>query len=408
LAGWTTSANLSRYWIASQDVRTSRDYLTGLTNGAGTQTKQNRPGWWTGDTTIERTFGAQTVALGVNSNLYETSQDSFTTAQWKEATASVYSASTWGKTSLWGLWAEDRLALNDDFELTMGVRYDQWRAFDAGIGKQLSGRRIDSAYASRTDSSVSPKLSLQGRIPGDIDLQISLGSAVRFPTVGELFQGRIDDVTRQIDPQSFDPNLKPERSKDANLILRRSFGKVRATGSLFYQDIDDAIFSFNGLNQFGTVISSYKNVDQVRQVGAELILEGTDILIDGLNIDANAAWIDAKTVKNRANPAAEGAAFPRIPEWRSNGNLRYRLSEALKLSLGWRYASRPNSDLFGLVRGDGYGFQSEYFTVDSRLSWDVTPKVQANVGVDNLFNDQAYVAHPLPQRTLVIDLKAKW
>lgn len=408
LAGWTTSANLSRYWIASQDVRTSRDYLTGLSNGAGTQTRQNTPGWWTLDATAERTFGVQTVALGVNANLYETSQDSFTTAQWKEATASVYSASTWGKTSLWGLWAEDTVALNDDFKLTFGVRYDQWRAFDAGIGKQLGGQRIDSAYTSRTDSSVSPKLSLQGRIPGNIDLQISLGSAVRFPTVGELFQGRIDDVTRQIDPQSFDPNLKPERSKDANLILRRNFGKVRATGSLFYQDIDDVIFSFNGLNQFGTAISSYKNVDQVRQVGAELILEGTDILFDGLNIDANAAWIDAKTIKNRANPAAEGAAFPRIPEWRSNGNLRYRLSEALKLSLGWRYASRPNSDLFGQVRGDAYGFQSEYFTVDSRLSWDATEKVQVSVGVDNLMNDQAYVAHPLPQRTLVIDLKAKW
>ena len=60
------------------------------------------------------------------------------------------------------------------------------------------------------------------------------------------------------------------------------------------------------------------------------------------------------------------------------------------------------------MRGDAYGFQSEYFTVDSRLSWDATEKVQVSVGVDNLLNDQAYVAHPLPQRSLVVDLKAKW
>lgn len=405
--GWTVSANLSRYWIASQDVRTSKDYLTGQANGAGTLTRQNTPGWWTGDLTAEQRFGAHKLGLGVNANLYQTDQDTFTTTRWKDAAAPVYSASTYGKTSLLGVWFEDEIALNPDFELTAGVRLDQWRAFDGGLGKALGGTRIDSGYGDRSDTSVSPKLSLQGRLAGDIGLQLSLGSAVRFPTVGELFQGRIDDVTRQIDPASFDPNLKPEKSTDANLILRRSFPKVRATASLFYQNIDDAIFSFSGLNAYGAVVSSYKNIDQVQQVGAELILEATDILIDGLDLDVNSAWMEAKTVKNRAARAAEGAAFARIPDWRANGNLRYRVNDALKVSLGWRYGSRPNSDLFGLVRGDAYGFQSEYFTVDGRIAYNLTPQAQISIGIDNLFNDQAYVAHPLPQRTFVLDLKIK-
>jgi iron complex outermembrane receptor protein len=145
----------------------------------------------------------------------------------------------------------------------------------------------------------------------------------------------------------------------------------------------------------------------VQQVGAELILEATDILIDGLDLDVNSAWMEAKTVKNRAARAAEGAAFARIPDWRANGNLRYRVNDALKVSLGWRYGSRPNSDLFGLVRGDAYGFQSEYFTVDGRIAYNLTPQTQISIGIDNLFNDQAYVAHPLPQRTFVLDLKIK-
>jgi iron complex outermembrane receptor protein len=226
--------------------------------------------------------------------------------------------------------------------------------------------------------------------------------------VGELFQGRLDDITREIDPQSFDPNLKPEKSTDASLVVRRGFDGVKVTGSLFYQDIEDAIFSFSGLNQFGTVISSYKNVDEVRQYGAELIVEASDVLIDGLDVDANVAWIDATTVKNTANPAAEGVMFPRIPRWRSNGNVRYRINDKLKASMGWRYATRPNSDLFGLVRGDAYGFQTEYFTVDARVSWNLTEDAQLSLGIDNLFNEQAYVSHPLPQRTFVLDLKTKW
>lgn len=409
LAGWDLAGNLSHYWIPEQDARTSRDYLTGVSSGAGTRTIQDTPGWWTGYFTAERRLSEHKLALGFNSNLYETSQSTFGTSNWRSAASPIFSAATYGKTSLWGAWFEDAYDLGSSgFTLTGGIRYDRWRAFDGGIGSQSRGTRVDAHYASRSDDSISPKLSLQGRIAGNIDVQLSLGSAVRFPTVGELFQGRFDDISQQIDPQSFDPNLRPEKSKDANLIVARSFGKIRTTASLFYQDIDDVIFSFSGLNQFGTVITSYKNVDEVRQYGAEFIIEARDVLLDGLDVDANVAWTDAETVRNKSNPAAEGVQFPRIPTWRSNGNVRYRVADPVKLSLGWRYASRPNSDLYGLVRGDAYGFQSEYFTIDARASFDLTDKYQLSIGVDNLGNDQAYVSHPLPQRTYVADIKAKW
>lgn len=407
LAGWDVALNLSRYWIPKQDARTSKDYLTGAANGAGTRTLVNTPGWYTGDLVVERRLGGHKLAFGANANRYATSTDTYSTTAWRSATAPTFTASTYGKTSLWGLWAEDAIDLGQDWVVTAGLRYDRWHAFGGGIAKPFAGLRKDDTYPSRRDDSISPKLSLQGKLAPDLDVQISLGTAKRFPTVGELFQGRFDDIAQAIDPQSFDPNLKAERSKDANLILRYGAGKVSLTGSLFYQAIDDAIFSFNGLNQFGTVISSYKNVDKVEQYGAELILEAKDVL-PGLDINANVAWISAKTVKNVANPAAEGVQFPRIPKWRANGNIRYRLAEPLKASLGWRYASRPNSDLFGLVRGRAYGYQSEYLTIDTRLSWEFSKGMELSAGIDNLFNYKAYVAHPLPQRTFVVDLKSKW
>ncbi|MBU3078916.1 TonB-dependent receptor [Sphingomonas quercus] len=407
IAGWDISTNLSRYWIPHADSRTSNNYATGRSFGAGTQAVQDNPGWWSGDVTAERRIGAHKLAFGLNASLYETAQDSYATANWRSAAAPLFTAATGGKTSLWGLWLEDGWALGA-FTLTGGVRYDRWRAFGGAIsGVIFGGTRVDSRYPSRRDDSISPKLSLQGRLPGEIDLQLSFGTATRFPTVGELFQGRFDTDLRAIDPQSFDPNLKPEKSKDANLVLARRFGRVRATASVFYQSIDDAIFSFSGLNQFGTVVTSYKNVDRVRQYGVELILEAKNFL-DGLDIDANAAWTDAETVRNRANPAAEGVQFPRIPRWRANGNIRYRLAGPVKLSLGWRYASRPNSDLFGLQRGGAYGFQTEYFFVDTRASWAISKTLELSAGVDNLLNDRAYVSHPLPQRTFVADIKAKW
>ncbi|WNO54052.1 TonB-dependent receptor [Stakelama saccharophila] len=407
LAGWNVSANFSHYWIPRQDSRTSTDFATGAASGAGTQTIQNTPGWWTGDLTGEQRFGAHKLAFGLNANLYETSQDTFSTTNWRSATNPVFTAATQGKTSLWGIWAEDAWSIGDDFTLTGGIRYDRWHAFDGGISGLVAGAREDAFYASRTDDSVSPKLSLQGRLPGDIDLQLSFGTATRFPTVGELFQGRFDTDLGIIDPESFDPDLRPEKSKDANLILSRGFGKVRTTASIFYQGIDDAIFSFQGLNQFGTVVSSYKNVDRMRQVGVELIIEARDIL-PGLDIDGNVAWTDAKTLRNVADPRAEGVQFPRIPRWRANGNIRYQVAEPVKLSLGWRFATRPNSDLLGQKRGGAYGFQTEYFFVDTRASFALNKVLELSIGVDNIFNDRAYVSHPLPQRTFVADVKARF
>ena len=407
LAGWDVALNLSRFWIGKQDTRSSNDYNTGVNSTGGKQTLANTPGWYTGDLTVERQLGNHRLAFGANANLYQTSTDTYSVTNWKQASGATYSNSSYGKTSLWGLWVEDAYDLGHNLILTGGIRYDRWRAFNGGLGGTVLGNRVDDRFDNRSDSSISPKLSLQGKLPAEVDFQISLGLATRFPTVGELFQGSLD-TAGQIIAASFNPYLKPEKSRDASLLLRRSFGKVQATASIFYQSIDDAIYSFTGTLPDNTSFSGYQNVDKVRQYGAELILEAHDLLIDGLNADANLAWISAKTVANAADPRAVGVQFPRIPEWRSNGNIRYRIAEPLKLSLGWRYATRPNSDLYGLVRGGSYGYQTEYFTVDTRLSYDISQHLQLSAGVDNLFNDQAYVSHPLPQRTYVLDLKAKW
>jgi len=403
---WTLTANLSRFWIERQRARASNSYASGLASGAGTLTRSGDIGWTTLDLLAERRAGAHKLAFGGSANLYETAQTSFATVDWRRGTSAAFTAETAGKTSVLGLFAEDEIALGDAFSLTVGVRYERWRAFDGRIGRPVGGAPISASYDDRRDDALSPKLSLQWAPADDWQLQLSLATATRFPTVGELFQGRLDSQG-SFDSNSFDPNLKPERSRDANLIVRHRTGPVRLTASLFYQGVEDTIFSLQGLNQFGVLTSSFKNIDVVRQYGVELIAEASDVLAPGLNIDANLAWIDAETVRNAALPASEGVRFPRIPAWRANANVRYAVSDALSLSLGARYASRPNSDLAGLERGDTYGFTSELFIVDARVTFDLTNEAQLSLGVDNLNNDRAWVFHPYPQRTVLIELRWK-
>ncbi|HVI99243.1 MAG TPA: TonB-dependent receptor [Sphingomonas sp.] len=402
VAGFTLRANLSTLRFADQTGRSSNGYLAGITNGAGQLTDQGPTGWVTGDLIATRRFGAHDLAFGLNSTLYETDQSVFDTIDWRAASGSDLRTRTFGRTRTIGVFVEDAIDLGAGTRLTLGARQDWWRASDGGLTGRVGAGYATQHYPTRAESAFSPKLSLRHAFAGDWVAEVSLATATRFPTVGELFQGSLDG-DGSFNQDSFDPNLKPEKSRDANLLVRHGFGAVTLTGSVFYQRVKDAIFSFVGFNQNGVSTSSFKNIDATRQWGAELIAEARDWPVEGLDLDANAAWIDAITAKNAADPASEGVQFPRIPRWRLGGNLRWRVLPRVQGVIGVRYASRPNTDLDGRLRGDTYGYTSELFSLDLRANLDVTETLRLSAGVNNLTDDRAWVYHPYPQRTFFLE-----
>ncbi|RVT93863.1 TonB-dependent receptor [Sphingomonas crocodyli] len=407
VAGFTVKANLSTLRFAQADTRRSNGYANGVANGAGQLTRQGPTGWYTGDILITRDVGAHDIGFGLNANRYDTEQTVFGTTNWRAATGRTFRSQTFGRTRLIGVFAEDEVDLGGGVTITPGIRADFWRAFGGGLSSVATtgtqaGQIVTQTYAPRKDSSVDPKLSARWAIDADWAAELSLATATRFPTVGELFQGSLNG-DGSFNVNSFDPNLKAERSRDANFLLRRHLGPVTLTGSVFYQRVKNAIFSYVGFNQNGVSTSNFKNIDVTRQWGVELIAATKDWPIEGIAIDANAAMIDAETVRNRASPSSEGVQFPRIPRWRINGNIRYDLTPKLQGALGFRYASRPNTDLDGLQRGDTYGYTSELMQIDARLNWRLRDGLRLSAGVNNLTNDKAWVFHPYPQRTFTIE-----
>ncbi|MBB4641868.1 TonB-dependent receptor [Rhizorhapis suberifaciens] len=393
----TARLSVSTYQIVRSDGFTSDGYAAGRDHGPGVLAAQGPTGWWSGDLTIENKTAARELAFGFTVNHYETDQFRYSLGDWASDTGRTFSSRTFGKSRQLSGWAEARWLL-DPLTISMGVRYDNWRAFDGG----LIGQQANLRYASREQDAVSPSLSFEYLLDDATQLQLSLAMATRFPTVGELFQGSLNG-DGSFNAGSFDPNLRPERSKDANLLIAHHFGRLKLTGSAFYQQVKNTIFSFTGFNLNGVLTNNFKNIDCTRQYGLEMIAETHDWPLPGMNIDANAAYINAKTLRNDAAPTAEGAQFPRIPKWRFNANLRYAIADHLQGSLGMRYASRPNTDLFGLQRGDGFGFTSELFALDARLNWDMTDHFRLSAGVDNITNDRAWVFHPYPQRTFLVE-----
>ena len=408
-ANWNVSANLSHFWLADAKTFTSKGYENGIDNGAGTFTNVDPSGWWTFDSTATQKFGEHEVTLGFTSNRYETDSVTYNTAQWREAINPMYSLETQGKSTLEGIFAEDEIHLRENLSLTIGARVDQWKAFDGAITQA----GVEKTYNSRKETEANVSLSSQWSFAEKWQAQLSLATATRFPTVGELFQGKFDS-TGIFDPYSFDPNLKPESSTDANLILRHEFESARVTASVFYQDVSDYIFSFEHYKVdpithtfTSTTTTSFVNVDRVRQTGAELIVETFDVLLKGLNVDFNIAYIDDKILKNTLLPASEGNQFPRIPYWRINSQVRYEFANNWRASGGVRYASRPNTNLEATQRGDTFGYASEQLIADARIAWQFNEQTELSFGIDNINNDKAWAYHPFSQRTYLLEVKWK-
>jgi iron complex outermembrane recepter protein len=400
---WNARLALSTYQIARSDGFTSNGYANGIINGAGTWADQGPTGWYTGDLTVEHESDTVDFAAGVTTNHYETDQTRFNTTNWRTGAGHAFTNQTFGKTRMLSVWTESKLPVGNNASIVAGVRYDDWRAYDGGLGRvSTNGQPVFNHYASRSEGAISPAISAQVQLANGTNMQLSLAKATRFPTVGELFQGGLNgDGTFNVN--SFDPDLKPEKSSDANLLVSYDLGGVKLTGSLFYQRVSDTIFSFNGFNQNGVVTSSFKNIDKTRQYGIELIAEAKNWPVEGLDIEANAAMIDSKTLKNASQPASEGVQFPRIPRWRVNGNIRYAITDALNTSLGFRFATRPNTDLLGTQRGDTFGYSSELFALDAKVNWNINDQFRVSAGVDNITNDKAWVFHPYPQRMFLVE-----
>jgi iron complex outermembrane receptor protein len=410
LADWDLSINLSHFWLAKSETFTSKGYQNGIDNGAGTFTEVDPSGWWTFDTKATQKFGEHEITFGWTSNRYETDSVTYNTTQWRNATNSTYSLETRGKSSLQGVFVEDEIHLLDKLSVTAGVRLDKWKAFDGAINQITAIAPLN--YETRDETKTNFSLSSQWEFASKWQAQLSLATATRFPTVGELFQGKFDS-TGVFDPFSFDPNLKPESSKDANFIMRHELNNARVTASLFYQDVNDYIFSFEHYKvdpitrvASSATTTSYVNVDRVRQAGAELIVETFDLGLAGLAVDFNVAYIDNKILKNTLLPESEGNQFPRIPYWRINSQARYQFSQDWHLSGGVRYASRPNTNLEATQRGDTFGYSSEQLIADARIAWQVNKQTELSFGVDNINNDKAWAYHPFSQRTYL--LEAKW
>jgi iron complex outermembrane receptor protein len=175
---------------------------------------------------------------------------------------------------------------------------------------------------------------------------------------------------------------------------------------LFHDDVRDAILRQSN-NTVTPSITNVSNQDRVRTSGIEIAWSGRDVGVRGLSAEANAAFTRSKVVENAKDPATEGKYWLRVPKARANVLVAYRPSARWMGSVGWRYSTAAFNDVYNLdTNSNVYGGISDVNQIDLRLSYKPVPKLELAVGMDNVTDHHAYQSHPLPGRTLFLQVRS--
>jgi len=375
--------------------------------GAGTVV-DNDGGWYTAD--IKGSYdinwlGNHTLSSGYHFDHYIVDTKTWLASNWKNDTRTSLSQKDRGKTSTHAVFLEDTWNINPHWTLYLGGRYEWWNGFDGSkYVNSTSGGGVTNIFPNKSDNGFSPKFSVAYRPTPDWSFRYSLGIANRYPTVGELYYA----VTNASGVVSIsNPNLKPEHILAHDFTITRNFwgyGEGRLT--FFQNEVDDAIYSQNNVNNATSITTKYyQNVDEVRTRGIEVSIDLRKLPLEGLGISANAAWANAEIMKNDAVPASVGKQFPGVPKWRAKFTVDYAPTERWFLTFSGNYSSRPYYNLDNSDTSGGYGGYDEYLVFDTKASCKINDNLTASVGVDNLTNVLYHEFHPYPRRTVYANMK---
>ena len=411
---WSLIASNMRY--LEDQTRTSTGlYPAAQYGGAGRITNASGTGWITLDlkgdwTSPDGVLAAHHLSFGAHDDWFKLESPTYNTADWiSGGNGSLYSKSL-GQTQTQALWLQDIWQLTPVLKATIGGRYEKWQATDGynyatasnGTGFAVNQPNVDK-------SGFSPKASLAWTINDLWTMTGSIGKALRFPTVGELYQN-VQTGTTYTQPNPF---LKPENVLSDEIAFERKTDDSNVRVSLFQEYVTNALISQTSMIAgYATPVSFTQNVDKTRQRGIELVAQHDDVLIQGLSLAGNVTYVNAKILANSgyiptiAGATSVGKHTPYVPDWRATLVATYQLNRQWAFTLAGRYSGKQYATVDNTdINADTYqGFQS-FFVMDARATYRFDKHWSTALGVDNLSNSQYFLFHPFTQRTVVGELK---
>ena len=378
---------------------------TAQDGGAGTITRLDGTGWKTLDAKgawRSDDAGTNTLSMGAHVDQFTLNSNRYATTDWLHGGEGALNLQSQGKTRTAALWVQDAWKPLPAITLTLGGRYEWWRAY-GGVNFSLTPAiAVDQPTLVAND--FSPKASIAWTIGSAWTLRGSFGEAYRYPTVGELYQVVTTPVAAVPNP-----GLRPERALSEELALEHNDDRGTARLSLFNESIRDALIAQTGIlpvvpAMVGTFV---QNVDRTLARGVEVAAQRSEVL-PRIDLSGSVTYADAETRADAAFPAAVGHQLPSVPKWKATLVGTWRPTEQVSLTAAGRYSSRnygtlDNSDTVGNTYQGFY----RYLVVDLRARFSISDHYVLGLGIDNVNDDRYFLFHPFPQRSFQADLTVK-
>ncbi|SEP32691.1 TonB-dependent receptor [Nitrosovibrio sp. Nv6] len=310
-----------------------------------------------------------------------------------------------GQTSTHAIFAQSAFRFLPGWDVTAGVRQEWWAATNGVVGSV--------AVPDRSLGETSPKVSV-GYEPGRWKYRYSFGRAHRFPVIAELYQS-LSSPTSVVTANAL---LKPENGVHHNFMIEYGLPKGYIRMNAFRDDIKDAIQQVRTASGILTT-SAFQNIGEISTTGVELIYDQRRILGSKVDFSFNGTWMNAKVEKGPIINFTESTGTPadfnltgkqriRLPHWRANFFATYNATEAWNISFSGRYTSDSFNDIDNKDHVNNvFGAQSDFFFMDFKTSYRFKLqnglKSRVSFGITNLNNEKAFVFHPYPQRTYLVE-----
>jgi iron complex outermembrane receptor protein len=403
---WTSSGDLSQFSII-KDQRIGSKLSPSDPNydGSGDIQEYKGTGWVTLDAKIgsQNFLGHESMSLvtGVHLDHYQM-QINRGDYNYQAGSELSNQPSSGGDTKNTALFVQYGWAFAEDFETQVGVRYEDWQAYNGFKGTDGDGKK--EGHENRQESGFSPKFSIAWNFAQDWSTRYSLAKAIRFPIVEELYENQDNDDVQTI----ANADLNPEVGIHHNLSFIKNIDRGEIRVNIFYEEVQDTIFKQNVtlVDNSGTQlqVNEFLNVDQVDTKGIEFSYNQQSFILSDLDIRYNISYTDASIAKNTGAQETEGKHFPRIPQWQNNLMLIHHTLYNLNLSANVRYISDSYNRLDNSDKEDNvFGAIDAYTLVGAKANWQVNEQAKLGLGIDNITNEEVYAYHPYPSRTVFLE-----
>jgi iron complex outermembrane recepter protein len=400
----------------------------------GKITRNDGTNWQNADAKgIWRPFGfdgPQEISFGIHGDRYQLENPVFLSSVWNQTsstgTGQFFSDSV-GETRTGALWMQDAWKISSNLKLTLGGRFETWRAQDGfNINNSIVAggtTAVPTPTLSLTptpqpalnSTNFSPKASVSYDPNKEWNVTANFGEAYRYPTVTELYQNvAVNNVV--VIPNAF---LTPEQDLNGELNIERHWNDGRVRLTLFKEWVHNAIISQTNLVTVGgtqTPTTTIGNVDAIQMQGVELSGEKNNVGVTGLKLFGSATYVDSRILSDPTwagkNPLTNlpdtvvGKRVPNVPDWRATLGVTYRPNDSWAYTVAARYSGKQYSTLDNTdIVSHVFGAFDDFLVVDMKIHYTATANFSFDFGIDNIFNEQYFLFHPFPGRTFVLAAK---